>query len=124
VLAVLLMGIFLFLTSLYKLPIGVIIDTSANTLLVSFLFNRTKLIRFVDMGSYSSTYVNTKGGRYEGVLLHLLTGEELLLSDFSLTDYKPIEAYLKKQGLSFSGQEKFRYILYYFKNKSQHQLSA
>jgi len=124
VLVMLFIGIFLFLASLYKLPTGIVIDASTDTLLVRFLFKRTMLINLNDVQSYGSTYVNTKGGSYDGILIHLTSGYELLISDFSLDDYKPVEDYLKSKGLAFIDQEKFRYLDYYFKNQSTYQLPA
>jgi hypothetical protein len=82
------------------------------------------LINLNDVKSYGSTYVNTKGGSYDGILLHLTNGYELLISDFSLKDYKPVEDFLKSKRLAFVGQEKFRYLDYYFKNKSTYQQPA
>jgi hypothetical protein len=124
ILVMVFIGIFLFLTSLCKLPTGIVIDASKDTLLVRFLFKRTMLINLNDVQSYGSTYVNTKGGSYGGILLHLTNGNQLLLSDFSLKDYKPVEDYLKSKELAFVGQEKFRYLDYYFKNKSTYKLPA
>lgn len=103
---------------------AVIIDTAAGTLLVSFLFNRNRIIQLTEVQSYAATYVHTTMGDYQGVMLHLFNGEELLFSDFNLADYRPVEAYLKEQGVCFRGQEKFRYIFYYLKNRSERQVSA
>jgi hypothetical protein len=68
-----------------------------------------------DIRSYSTTINRTKSSWYEGVIIHLKSGKIVLLSDWTLRDYKPILRFLEESEITCLGKEKFKNIAYYRK---------
>ncbi len=100
---------------LQYLPIGVSFDDSSKKITVTFLLLKPMEIQLADIKDYSSTMVYTKKKDNEGLLVHLKTGKTLLLSNFNLKDYKPVETFFKKAKIKYLGKEDFNFFQYYKK---------
>jgi hypothetical protein len=102
-----------FLLQIFFLPIGVSIDDVSKKMEIKFLLLKSKNVSIADIDSYNSTIIVTKSESYEGMLLHLKSGKIILLSNFNLKDFSPIELFLNESGIKSLGKEKFRFISYY-----------
>jgi hypothetical protein len=107
-----LLNVYMFVQLLY-LPTGVSIDDSAKKFTVTFLMLKKMEIELDAIKDYSSTMVYTKKKDNEGVLVHLKTGKTLLLSNFNLNNYKPVETFFKKAKVKYLGKEDFSFMPYY-----------
>jgi hypothetical protein len=107
-----LFSIIMFIQILF-LPIGVEIDESEKYLLLRFLLRRKLLIKESDINIYSPTQINTKSIWYDGVLIDLKDGKQLLLSNFSLKDYTPVKAFLENNNLIATEKRRFKAFWYY-----------
>ena len=108
----LLFNLVIFIQLLF-LPIGVSIDDTLMKLEIRFLLLKSKVVSLDDIESYNSTVIATKSENYEGVLLHLKSGKNILLSNFNLKDYSPIKSFLSECKLNNIGKEKFSFFSYY-----------
>lgn len=104
--------IFIVLIQLFNLSIGVTIDNSSQELRIKFLTRKTRIILVNEIDSYSSTQISARSNYYDGILLYV-RGQKFLLSDFNLSDYKPILSFLEEEKIIFDGKEKFKFIAYY-----------
>ena len=109
---VFLLNIYMFVQLLY-LPTGVSFDDSSKQLTVTFPLIKPMEIQLADIEDFSSTMVYTKKKDNGGILVHLKTGKALLLSNFNIKDYKPVETFLKKAKIKNVGKEDFSFFSYY-----------
>ncbi len=98
-------------------PIGLWIDKDEPSITLSFLFSENITVATAEIESYNTTHISTRGGYYDGVFINTKTGMKYIASDFNLSDYKIILAFLQQFGIPDNGPEKFRpfsYIIKYF----------
>ena len=105
-------NVYVFIQLLY-LPIGVSFNDSLKKIDIKFLLIQSKNVPFADITGYGSTMVYTKSKDHEGLLIHLKTGKTILLSNFNLKDYKPVDVFFKKSKIKHLGNEDFSFIPYY-----------
>jgi len=109
----LLLMAFIIAIQLFYLPIGVDILDSSGELGIKYLLQKPIYYRLSDVDFYCTTKVYTRFDQYEGIVLHLISGKRIILSDFNLQDYSPIKRCFDETQIKNNGAEKFGMIAYY-----------
>jgi hypothetical protein len=109
--AIFLLLIVIIFIQLLFLPTSFAINDSE--IIIKYLLLRSKYLQLEDIDSYATTLIFTRNSEYKGVLVHLMNGKRILLSDFNLKDYSSILTFLETSNVKFNGQEKFKFISYY-----------
>ena len=118
-----LVGSLVMFVQLRFLPRAVIIDNNSKKLELKYVFQPTIAIGIERIDSYSSTNICTKSDNYKGLLLYLIDGKKILLSDFNLKDYSPIVKFLDDMNVKNHGDEKFLFFAYYTQQYPKNQRS-
>jgi len=99
------------------LPFWVIVDDELKTLEIKYLMLPSKVLGTLDIISYSSTVVkiNLRSGtsNYSGIILSLPYNKQVLLSEYNLYEYAPIEIFLMDLKIKNSGEQNFNFLSYY-----------
>ncbi len=106
-----------FFLELYFLPFWVIVDDELKTLEIKYLTRPPKVLGVLDIISYSSTTlkINSRSGtgNYSGIILSLSQEKKVLLSEYNLYEYVPIEIFLMDLKIKKTGEESFSFLTYY-----------
>jgi hypothetical protein len=106
-----------FFLELYFLPFWVIVDDELKTLEIKYLMRPSKVLGVLDIISYSSTTIKigTRSGtsNYSGIILSLSQERKVLLSEYNLYEYVPIEIFLMDLKIKNTGEESFSFLTYY-----------
>lgn len=112
---------FAVLVDLIRIPIGCVVDPLNKELTIKYSSYTKREISVDNIDFFTNTIV--RSGRYSqypnsGIFLYQKNGERIVLSNYSLKDYSPILYFLKENNISCKGDEKFKWLKYYFNKKS------
>jgi hypothetical protein len=94
------------------IPIGVSIDEEENQISFNYLFSRTKTIAVKDISAFCTTTLKSKSTTYSGLIIYLPQSKQIMVSDYSLDNYSPVQWFLEKKGVQNNGEKGFSKISY------------
>ena len=108
------MGIFniSFFLELCFLPFWVTIDDELKTLVIKYLIIPSKLVKITDIEGYSTVTIKSRSRGYLGVILHLLSNKQVLMSDMTFDNYTPVQTFLDSLNVKQLGEEDYNFISY------------
>lgn len=107
------LALLLILMQLFFFPNGVQVDYTTQSLTIYYFLKREVTIHLSDITYYTTTKIITRSSRYDGILVHAVDNRQYLFTDFNLTDYTPVRAFLENKKIVFTGHEKFKNISYF-----------
>jgi len=101
-----------FFLELCFLPFWVVIDDELKTLVVKYLIIPSKTIKITDIEGYSTVTIKSRSRGYLGIILHLPSNKQVLMSDMTFDNYTPIKTFLDSLNVKQLGEEDYKFISY------------
>ncbi|MFA9213553.1 MAG: hypothetical protein ACEQSR_06865 [Candidatus Methylacidiphilales bacterium] len=108
--------ILFFTITFLLLPLAVFINEENNTITLHYFKRRFTTLKLENIISYSSVQIYSRRSTKYGILLHLDSGKNLLVSNFNFKSYTPMLFYLNREQVKKEDKLIVFSWIKYFKN--------